>query len=103
MVERVLQLGELVVVELYGEVLLNGRVVAFARGAQCRQAVWRDEYQDGAPVVFGTFSADKTRFVHVVDDAGEAALAREDAASEVVHAEAFGCVLEVDERVVPPQ
>ncbi len=38
---------------------------------------------------------------HSVDDAGEAALAVEDSFGELVHAQALGGLLELDEGVVP--
>jgi hypothetical protein len=46
---------------------------------------------------------DESGFLHSVDDAGEAALAVEDPLGELVHAQAFGGLLEVDEGVVPAQ
>ena len=49
----------------------------------------------------GADAADESRLFHPVDDTGEAALAVEDPFGELVHADAFGCFLEVDEDVVP--
>lgn len=49
----------------------------------------------------GPDAADESGLFHSVDDAGEAALAGQDPLGELVHADAVGRFLEVDEHVVP--
>ena len=53
--------------------------------------------------MLGADAADEAGLFHPVDDAGEAALAVEDPLGELVHAQTVGCLLEVDEDVVPAQ
>ena len=62
-----------------------------------------EDDEDRAAVVLGADAADEAGLFHSVDDAGEAALAVEDPLGELVHAQAVGCLLEVDEDVVPAQ
>ena len=51
--------------------------------------------------MFGADATDEPRFLHSVDDASEATLAVEDPFGELVHADALGRFLEVNEGVVP--
>ena len=51
--------------------------------------------------MLGADAADEAGPFHPVDDAGEAALAVEDPRGDLVHAQPFGRVFEVDEDVVP--
>jgi hypothetical protein len=64
-----------------------------------RPLVGEDD-EDRAAVVLGANAADEAGLCESVDDAGEAALAVEDPFGELVHAQAVGCLLEVDEGVI---
>ena len=68
-----------------------------------RAALVGEDDEDRAAVVVGADAADEAGLLESVDDAGEAALAVEDPLGELVHAQAVGCLLEVDEDVVPAQ
>ena len=62
-----------------------------------------EDDEDRAAIVVGSDTANEAGLLHAVDHAGEAALAVKDPFGQLVHAEAFGCLFEVDEDVVPAQ
>ena len=75
--------------------------VAATRPLHRLAALIGEDDEDRAAVVLGADAADEAGLFHSIDDAGEAALAVEDLLGELVHAQPVGCLLEVDEDVVP--
>jgi hypothetical protein len=97
------QRGEGVVVEVLGEVLLDSAAVDQARGPQGLRAHWRRDDLDRAPVLARALTLHQSGLLHAVDDARQPALAGEDPARELVHADRALRLLEIDEHVVPAQ
>jgi hypothetical protein len=95
--------GEGAVVEVLGEVLLDSSSVDRACGLKGFRALGRHDDLDRAPVLGRALALHESVLLHAVDDARQAALAREDPAREFVHADRAVRLLEVDEDVVPAQ
>src|SRR5438093_3944838 len=89
--------------EVAGEVLFDPVPVAAAGLLHRGAALAGEDDEDRAAVVLGAHTLDEAGLFHSVDDAGEAALAVEDSFGELVHAQATGGLLELDEGVVPAQ
>ncbi len=84
--------------------MLLDRVPVVAAGPLHRvAALIGEDDEDRAAVALRADAADEAALLHPVDDAGEAALAVEDPLGELVHAQAVGCLLEVNQGVVPAQ
>jgi hypothetical protein len=101
--ERMRERCEVALVEVLHEVLLDAAAVDDARGVQRFDPLGGDQDLDDAPVARRSLAPHEPGFLHPVDHAGQAALARQDAAGELGHPQpAFG-VFELDEYVVPAQ
>jgi hypothetical protein len=101
--ERPSQRLDVGVGEVMGKVLLD-RVPVVAASLLHRPAAFvGEDDEDRAAVVLGADATDEAGLFHSVDDTGEAALAVEDPFGEHIHAQAVGCLLELDEYVVPAQ
>jgi hypothetical protein len=103
LLERVRERCEVALVEVLHEVLVDAAVVHEARGVQRLDAVGGDEDQDDAPVGRRSLAPHEPGLLHAVDDTGQAALARQDPAGELVHRQPGFGVFEFDEHVVPAQ
>ena len=88
-----------------GKVLREVSLDAVAVIATCLfhrlRALRGQDYEDRAAIVCGVDSLDEPCRRHAVDDASKTALAVEDPFGELVHADASGRFLEVNEDVVP--
>ena len=87
--------------EVAGEVLFDPVPVVAAGLLHRGAALVGEDDEDRAAVVLGAHTLDEAGLFHSVDDAGEAALAVEDSFGELVHPQATGGLLELDEGVVP--
>ena len=89
------------VAQVAGEVLLDPVPVMAPRTLHRRAAIVREDDEDRTAVVLRPDAADEAGRFHPVDDTRETALAVEDPVRELVHPEAAGCLLELNEDVVP--
>jgi hypothetical protein len=94
---------ELARVQVLQEVLLDAAMVHGPRISERLVSCWRDQDLDHAPILWWSLTKDEAVGFHAVDHPGEAALTGQDAIGELGHAQPVGCVLEMNERVVPDQ
>lgn len=87
--------------EVLGEVPVDSIPVVAAGLVQLFGARVGQNDKDRTPIVRGVDAADEPPLFHSVHDTCEAALAVKDAFRELVHANALGRTLEMDEDVVP--
>jgi len=103
LLERAGERFDVAVSEVAGEVLADRVPVVAARLLHRLAASVGEDDEDRPAVVLGADAADEASLSHPIDDAREAALAVEDPLGKLVHAQTVGCLLEVDEDVVPAQ
>jgi hypothetical protein len=94
---------EVAVVQVLREVLVDPAAVNDARGSERLRSLRRHDDLDRSAVVGWTLPLHEPRLLHAVDDPREPALARENPARQLVHADPVVGLFEIDKDVVPTQ
>ena len=84
--------GEFAPVEVSHEVFLDAAAVYGSRVVECFESRRCDEDVHDAPVLGWSFAANESGGFHAVDDACEAAFARQDSVGELGHAQPVACL-----------